>query len=148
MTNLRQDTVTDDVEQRKVESIKGSLDKLIFNKGNPHRQLKQDRIDDKISSDELHKTLRGKLLKNVYKMKKQKYPPKPTIIKEEKLSKSEIENIMQGWGEACIHIDCVNAGNKHWLGVLLKDMAEGKLQAEQGKEEEIEELLSEWYERN
>ena len=148
MTNSKQDTVTDDVEQRKVESIKGSLDKLIFRKGNPHRQLRQDRIDGKISSDELHKTLRGKLLKSVYKMKKQKYPPKPTITKEEKLSKSEIEDIMQGWGEACIHIDCTNAGNKHWLGVLLKDIVGGKLEAEQGKEEEIEELLSEWYERS
>jgi len=143
MTSSRQDTVTDDVEQRKVESIKGSLDKSIVKKGNPHRQLWQDYIAGKVSSDELHKTLRGKLLKSVYKMKKQEYPPKPTI--KEKLSKSEIENIMQGWGEACVHIDCVNAGNKYWLGILLNDIVEGKLEAEQGKEEEIEELLSEWY---
>ncbi len=148
MTSSRQDTVTDDVEQRKVESIKDPLDKSVFKKGNPHRQLWQDFIAGKVSSDKLHKTLRGKLLKSVYKMNKQPYPPKPTIIKGEKLSKIEIEEIMQGWGEACVHIDCVNIGNKHWLGVLLNDIVEGKLEAEQGKEEEIEELLSEWYERS
>lgn len=143
MTNSRQDTVTDDVEQRKVEHIKDSLAGLLIKKGNPHRQLLQDFFGGKVSSDELYRILRDKLLKNVYKMKKQEYPPKPTI--KEKLSKSEMENIMQGWGEACVHTDCVNAGNKYWLGVLLNDIIEGKLEAEQGKEEEIEELLSEWY---
>ena len=142
MTSSRQNTVTDDVEQRKVESIKDPLDKLIVKKGNPHRQLRQDCIDGKVSSDELHKTLRGKLLKSVYKMNKQPYPPEPTIRKEKKLSKVEIESIMRGWGEACNKVDCANANNKHWLGILLKDIVEGKLEAEQGKGEEIEELLS------
>jgi len=44
MISSRQDTVTDDVEQRKVESIRGSLDKSIIKKGNPHWQLWQDYI--------------------------------------------------------------------------------------------------------
>ena len=141
MLNSRQNSVTDDVEPRKVEPVKDPLGKLMVKKGNPHRQLWQDYIAGKVSIDELHKTLRGKLLKSVYKMKKQGYPPEPTV---RGLSKSGMEGIMQGWGKACNKVDCVNIGKKYWLGILYKDVVEGRLKAEQGKEEEIEELLSEW----
>ncbi len=147
MTSSRQNTVTNNVEQRQVVSVGGSVGRVVGKKRNPHWQLWQDFIANKVSSDELHRILRGKLLKSVHKFKKQKYPPEPTVIKngKGKLPKSEIESIMQGWGEACEHVNCVNAGNKYWLGLLLSDIVEGKLEAEQGKEEEIEELLSEWY---
>ncbi|MQY59932.1 MAG: hypothetical protein GH144_10100 [Clostridia bacterium] len=140
MTNLSSGLVTDDYdlekEVEKIRSIKGSLDKIATKYGNPHRQLFKDYISGKVSVDELHKVLRGKLLKTVYKMKREKYPPKPT--------KKSSAN-MDGWGRACASLGSTNAGNKYWLGVLLNDIIEGKLEAEQGKREEIEELLSEWY---
>ncbi len=141
MTNLERNTVmTDDrnvyEETKKINSVKIPLEKIVTKSGNPHLQLFKDYISGEISIDELHRILRGKLLKNAYKMKKEEYPRKPT---EESLVN------MKGWAEACAHIKCVNAGNKYWLGMLLNDIVEGKLEAEQGQEEEVEELLSEWY---
>ncbi len=140
MTNLSKDLVTDDYdvvkETRKIKTPEDTLDKIVIKSGNPHQQLWHDYINDKVSVEELHRTLRGKLLKSIYKMRKQKYPPKPT---------EETPANMEGWIKACTKLEAPNAGNKYWLGVLLKDIIEGKLEAEPGKEEEIEELLSEWY---
>ena len=141
MTNLERNTVmTDDrnvyEETKKINSVKIPLEKIVTKSGNPHLQLFKDYISGEISSDELHKILRGKLLKSVHKMRKEDYPPEPT---------KESPGSMKGWAEACAHIKYVNAGSKYWLGVLLGDIVDGKLEAEQGKQEEIEELLSEWY---
>lgn len=124
MTNLPKNTVTNDLE------------KLVRKAANPYYQLWQDFRCGKVEKEKFHKTLREKSLKDVHKMGKEEYPLKPT--------KKSKEN-MDGWAAACVHIDCVNAGNKHWLGVLLKDIVEGKLDIQQGKEEEIEELLAKYY---
>lgn len=140
MTSSSSGLATDDWnvydEVKKIKTAKDSMGRTINRPANICRQLYRDYVSEKITIDELHKTLRGKLLKVVYKMKKEKYPLKPT---------EETPANMEGWGKACAHIEAVNAGNKHWLGILLNDIVDGKLEAKQGKREEIEELLSEWY---
>jgi len=140
MTNLLKNTVTIDdwnvyEEVKKIKSVKNILSKVIVNPANAYSQLWRDYATGNISVENLHKILRGKLLKSVYKMSKQKYPFKPIV---------ESPKNMYGWTKACAHIECLNAGNRYWLGVLLKDLLKGKLEAEQGKIEEIEELLSEY----
>jgi len=140
MTNSSSGLATDDYdvvkEVEKIKPVKSLLGKVINKHSNPHHQLWQDYVGDEISVDELHRVLRGKLLETVYKMKKERYPPKPT---------EETSANMDGWGRACASVEATNAGNKYWLGILLNDIIKGKLEAEQGKQEEIEELLSEWY---
>lgn len=116
-------------------TTKDSLGTLISKAGNPHWQLYRDYVNGKIGIDELHRVLRGKLLKTVYKMKREKYPLKPT---EEKPAN------MEGWARACARVKVINISNRYWLGILLNDLLEGKLKGEQGKQEEIQELLSEY----
>jgi len=112
-----------------------SLGSLISKAGNPYWQLYRDYVNSKITVGELHRVLRTKLLKSVRKMKRQKYPLKPS---EEKPAN------MEGWARACARVKAINIGNKHWLGILLSDLLQGKLKGEQGKIEEIQELLSEY----
>ena len=140
MTNLGNGLAIDDwdvvKEVEKIKPIKDSLHKIVAKSGNPHLQLWRDYIGNKIKVDELHRVLRGKLLKSIHKMRRQQYPSEPTI---------KTPSNVNGWAIACNKVECVNAGNKFWLGILLTDIIEGKLEAEQGKEEEIEELLRGWY---
>ena len=55
MINSKNVLVTDDFdvikETEKIKTIKDPLDKLIIKKGNPHRQLRQDCRDGKVSRD-------------------------------------------------------------------------------------------------
>ena len=108
------------------------LSDLVEKIPNPHKELWKNYRMGKTTADALHKTLREKVLNRLRSLKYQKYPPKPT---------KETDISMECWGRACVHIDCENAGNKHWLRTLLKDLEKGKLEG-LGKKEEIQMLLS------
>lgn len=109
------------------------LSGLVINKNNPFSGKFLQYAEKQITIKELHKFTRTWMLKRVQKYKHQIYPLKPS--KESKVS-------MDGWATACNHITCINASNKFWLKILLEDLENNNLEVEQGKIEEIQELLN------
>lgn len=113
--------------------MKDLLDGIVQKKTNPCKELWRDFMDEVITGDELRKILREEKLKNIEKYKHLDHPPRPT--KKNKIT-------MENWGKAYNHIECENTHHRYWLGVLLRDLGERKLETDVGTKERIKELLA------
>lgn len=115
--------------------MKNLLDASVSRTANPFKDIWAKYIEGKITLQEFHRTVRGRMLNTVSHCRYQKMPPVPA-----KKTKSN----MQGWAEACLQRELENHANRHHLIVLLKDLQNGNLASLPGKKEEIQMLLEEY----
>lgn len=115
--------------------MKNSLNSTVKKEANPFKGVWDKYIHGKITLQELHSEVRGRMLNRVSHCRYQEMPPVPA---------KKTKKNMQGWAEACLQRSLENHANRHHLIVLLKDLQNGNLASLPGKKEEIQELLAEY----
>lgn len=115
--------------------MKNSLNSMVMSTANPFKDVWDKYIKGKITPQEFHGAVRGRMLNRVPRYAYQKMPPVPP---------KKTKKNMQGWAEACLQRSLENHANKHQLIILLKDLQNGNLPSLPGKKEEIQMLLEEY----
>ena len=115
--------------------MKNLLNSTVKKEANPFKGVWDKYIHGKITLQELHSEVRGRMLDRVPRYAYQKMPPVPA---------KKTKKNMQGWAEACLQRSLENHANRHHLVILLKDLQNGNLASVPGKKEEIQMLLQEY----
>lgn len=111
--------------------MRDSVNSIVEKKVNPFKAVWKDYFKGIITKKELQRVLGQWALDRVSQYKYQKLPPMPKGKK-----------YMKGWLVRCKKIKYENTHHKHVLKKLLVRIDEGIIEAEQGKIEEIGEILS------
>lgn len=111
--------------------MKDSVNSIVENKVNPFKAVWKDYFKGIITKKELQRVLGEWALDRVSHYQYQKIPSMPKGKK-----------YMKGWLVRCKEIKYENTHRKHVLKQLLSRIDEGIIKAEQGKIEEIGEILS------
>lgn len=109
------------------------INSMVEKKVNPFKKTWEDFYKGIITKRELQKVLGEWALKRVPRYQYREFPPRP---KEKKYK--------EGWLARCRKIKYENISNEYRLRQLLTRIDEGIIEAEQGKIEEIGEILVEY----
>lgn len=115
--------------------MKNSLNSTVAKAVNPFKGTWDQYNKGTITLQELQQKTRGWMLNRVSSYAYQEMPPPP---------RKRNKKNMEGWAEACRQRVLENLANRHQLSILLRNLQNGRLTAEPGKQEQIQILLEKY----